>query len=587
MIKRIIVLGVMSIALIINAQDIKKVKKIQTKNLRPSVIEVYGSSIDGRDVRYILDKMSMVDLPKRFDNLPIKTKTFFNVSVPTLSTPEKYFQPMVNSYAKKAVATWFKRDYNGDFSDELLKERALNTSTDEDYGEMKVTEMDERMNLAEQLIPNTYLFLYRVSSIETLKEHYRKLRKKPTKILDSEGREIGESKGWVANYSVDVYKLVWGEAEFSKLYQELWSSKDNHKEENVKKWNDAKFQFKLIKSTGGNTIASTTEYYDYKLRKANPPKSNNEMFSEIANDIKESSIDNLTKKIDAFKVKATILSEKPITAKIGTKEGLFVDQRYFAYEIVQKDENSDQKKKRRGVLRVHKVANTDGIAEGHTKASVFTQQGGRRLYNGMLIELNEDIGLIPYVGYTMAMDNKALGGLTLGVDYRVSGLAEMLGMKKVIPGVHIGLGLTFNPYKNLKYGGNKLSGLAMFFEGRISKEFYFTRKGNIYVQPFLGIGVSSYGLSKIDDIKIEKGNKTNISALAIPFGMKIGYNIHPSVSISIVPEAIKTFQYRLISSDGKESTPLKNVEGDKQGFGLDKLEGALNLRGTVVIRIRL
>ncbi len=589
--KRIIISTFMLLVSTIYSQKVVEQKKVETKFLRPSVIEVYGASKIDANKRKVLSLMSEIPLQRRFNDLGLGAKLFENTPLPPEKNyfdavkglfskkrnlkPEdvlrdKTFQPALNKLAKDAIAKWYSRDSNGDFSVDYIKQRGLETSTDEDYEIKKASFRDKRMDLGNRLISRTYVFIYDVNTL------YREKK--------------GDLIQWNADYTARVYKLVWDGATKDKM-RKLWTTKTNHNQERVNQWSKAEFSFEFVDEIRGNASASTIL-----------DKSDNDLLAEVAKEIKKESIFKITNKVDDLKTKSSIYKEKPITAKIGTKEGLYIDQRYFAYDIVI-DKDNNQKKKRRGVLRVHKVANDDGIAEGHTKASVFTQQGGHRLYNGMLIELNEDRGIVPNIGYTKAFGNNALSGISGGVDYRISDIFKQLRgisalknskfLKKmernVIPGIYAGAHVTLNSFKDLQYGPNKLSGMTWFIEGRLSKEFYFTRKGNIYAQPYVGFGFSAYTISKLNGIEItDKNNKPSISAFALPFGVKIGYNIHPAVNIAIVPGAVKTFQYKYYTGkNDKEGTPLLNLKEDKQGFGFDKFEGALNLRATVIVRIRI
>ena len=70
----------------------------------------------------------------------------------------------------------------------------------------------------------------------------------------------------------------------------------------------------------------------------------------------------------AFRVKAMISGVKPIAAKIGKKEGLKFDQRYFVYENREK-RNGDVTSKRIGVVKSMKVVDNRNITTGQTEPS--------------------------------------------------------------------------------------------------------------------------------------------------------------------------------------------------------------------------
>lgn len=98
---------------------------------------------------------------------------------------------------------------------------------------------------------------------------------------------------------------------------------------------------------------------------------------------------------EAFRVKKAMVSKtKPISAKIGKKEGLSFDQRYFIYENQQRKDGT-LFKKRVAVVKSMKVADNRQVTTGQSEASEFYKIFGGKVDNmGMFMEQKNDEGSI-------------------------------------------------------------------------------------------------------------------------------------------------------------------------------------------------
>ena len=115
-------------------------------------------------------------------------------------------------------------------------------------------------------------------------------------------------------------------------------------------------------------------------------------------------------------------SARPLKAKIGKKEDLKVDQRFFVFEYVYNEKKNSTDQKRKGVVRVKKVANNMGVATGSSQSSTFYQVAGVSLEEGMLMQQRLDYGVLIYAGFEAG----GMGGVYGQVGYR-------LGNKIAIP----------------------------------------------------------------------------------------------------------------------------------------------------------
>ena len=62
-------------------------------------------------------------------------------------------------------------------------------------------------------------------------------------------------------------------------------------------------------------------------------KSMNELLEDAAVIIQSKSVEELGMKLEDFKAVVSVFKTKPLSAKLGTKESLYIDQRFFVYEI--------------------------------------------------------------------------------------------------------------------------------------------------------------------------------------------------------------------------------------------------------------
>jgi hypothetical protein len=299
-----------------------------------------------------------------------------------------------------------------------------------------------------------------------------------------------------------------------------------------------------------------------------------ELLAELPSSMQESSMFKASKQIDDFRVKAPIFSEKPITAKLGSKEGIYIDQRMFAYEIEQ-DEQGNQVKKRKGVLRPSKIVNNDTIAVGESLASTFKQQGGKKLYNGMLVEMKEDWGIGVNLGYGI-LDN-VVGGINGGVELRLARYTKGIlpdNINRLLRGWHLNINASFNMFndknffgdttiQNAVFGGSS-KGSVITYGGSLSRETYFTKKGNIYLMPEFGAGLIGLNVAGKSEYEI------NGSSLYINGGLGLGFHFGPSVAMFVKPCFNMRLGYDWTDKDDVALTDVDSYEKSTD-WGFDKL----------------
>ncbi len=356
--------------------------------IRPTITRIYITD-NSQYANSFAEKFSTVQ-PSKFNTIEVKNK-FYHLSIPAIkkaqdSCVHANLQKIFNKekISNQIMKGWFPKYDNsiGGYSLETLFEKGQYAMTDEEVITAKSSAKSLESfatTLGYQLIDRSYVICYLIKTVVN---------------------EKGESTG--VNITPYVYKLDFG-AEVSANFDENYSTKQNGIEECT---------FPLI------------HVLDAK-------KSYSASISEDQLDMEEV-FDNslvLVNKIADFKVKATVLSTLPVTAKVGKKEGLYVDQRFNVVRLEEemvKDEKGNvtpqQVAKRRATVRVKKVFDNRTIATGETEGvSKFYKTRGYAIHEGYTLVENSDMG----VGISIEL---AYAHPNVTVDYRLGRFANISGL---------------------------------------------------------------------------------------------------------------------------------------------------------------
>jgi hypothetical protein len=566
-------------------QKVTADQKVETKYYRPSI----ATAIENNDTRnglIIANKLKTLEMNVKFDDhrieVPIKKK----------SDDLKNYMEIVS---RAVVAKWYGRDAKGDFNSNLLAERGLLTANDADAMAAKAASIDRRDMLGEKLLGKTYVFMYFLNGIKTMDEVYNETDARNRKYQKDYKPVKRELEGFVLNYTVGAYRLNFNDSVRAMFNQNLWSDSNNHNSENVARWDTTSFP--LVYVTSITKEIQSTQPRDPKdpIYTYTKKATSQELLEQMPLSMQNTAIDEFENKIEDFMVKTSIFGTNPLSAKIGKKENLKRCDRYFIYEI-EVDANNNQVKKRKGVARAVNVVDNTGVATGDSKPSTFQQQGGKTVYEGMLLEAKKDIGTTVSLGYPVMSTTKALGGIKLGVDQ----LITFSGTNNL----YFGIGLTANLFSDINPGNisaegyeitdgtQTFSGYTAALSANFSKEIYFTRRGNIFLRPAIGAGISMYNLTSSSDKSIEftipdpenSSKKINNpfyswTSWFVPVNCAVGLNITPSIVVELKPEIIARFAARTgsIKINGKDkSFKLKqnttNASDEMKSWGFDKID---------------
>ena len=374
------------------------------------------------------------------------------------------------------IAKWFSRADDGKFDMSVIHERGLYNATDADVVAASASKrgLAKLQDAGEKLISHSYVMVLAFGKIKTMEEIYdeqdanrRKLAKELGKEFKPVPRVKNGYKGEVAGF---LFRLADVSETMNNFYSNMWIFDDDSPATIAAKrqmFDTTTFKLSFVTSVVSNCEA-TQSNIGTQMTKA-------ELFDVLMNNSVRGLVNGFENKVDEWKVRTALYSTFPLRAKIGTKENLTVEDRYFVYEFRMGKDNAVHAE-RRGVVRAKKVVNNSHVAEGsgsdnlRNTTSKFYQIAGHKLEPGMFLEQSNDMGL----GVTIGGAGGSLGGAYINIE----GLAgQYLGITqlKVFLGGHIG----FNSYELDVYSSDNTS--VMFYGGElgISKGYFIMRNVSV------------------------------------------------------------------------------------------------------------
>lgn len=381
------------------AQDVEALTSTRSNALkrtylRPSISNLFVT--DGsREADVFVRQFTGYEDGKFYQNV-IASKGFKVSSInPNNKKQIANLQEQIKAYLEKEkvgnqiMHVWFPSFSNGAYSTSVLEQRGQFGATDDDVVRAKAAQrgVEVMLNeLGEKLIDRSYVVVYYVGINEAEKK--RPLVVKPF-----------------------VYKLDYSAEVMMDFYKNHFKSADGI--------DKANFPLKLVYSPKkGNMIANFAQGLASSLKLSSDASAEhiamrNQSLFDAANV-------QIGRKVADFQVKAAIVALSPIQAKLGRKENLVTDRRFFVYEQVMKDDGSIVSK-RRGAARVGTyIADNRGIATGEsTDYTKFYQYAGGRISEGMTLVENPDLG----IGANIIVSYMLQG---VELDYRASDLIGKL-----------------------------------------------------------------------------------------------------------------------------------------------------------------
>lgn len=481
---------------------------------------------------------------------PIKREETVNSFVFNPRTPDnvsfKIKDALIANHAANAViAKWFSRKEDGSFGVELLQQRGLYNATDADVAAANASKLGiaKLMDAGEKLLNNSYIIVMDVNDLIDMDEAYNRQQKNSKTTINR------IKNGFKATMNAYVFKINFNDTINAIFWSELWADANSPDLQQRKAKFDS-YNFPLTYCTRTTAMVEASQYNTGQALAPKVQASAEQMLVKLLQDGINNNLGAIENNLEEFRVKTAIFSTHPIEAKIGKKEGLKTDHRYFVYEM-EMDETGKVIAKRKGVIRATKhIVDNRGIATGQTATSRFYQVGGGRLDAGMLLQQRNDAGLALSLGYAAG----GVGGFDARLDFNLTRLlgAKMPTMLKLyIEGgfdgaeehVSVGNEEAIRTYSNF-----------MRLGAGIGKELCFLHYFRL--QPFVG-----FGLEQATD----KDDKTKtLSTLYARAGATFGINIRHNLQL------VGTFgpfaPVGKITNADNESTIVNDEEKWKDAF---------------------
>jgi len=520
--KTFICLTLVLSAFCLSAQDItdsaKKVKKqIISSDYDRNALTIIGLKSDNP----LADQLA-----KMIDTLKVSEKFYTNdigfrnipynvvVSIFDKAQQDKVFKTDVpklldeKKVGQGIVANWFNRQPDGTFNTEVLKERGIYNSDDSDLSIATSSKRGESalMDAGLGLVDHSYVLVLGYSNLMTMNQYYDQTKAAP------EARKMNGIKGDMIGL---LYKLNFNDSVSAVFFQDMWAN-NGAPDLKVKAATFDANTFPLVPVKSLIMPMQATQYNAGQSLAPKVQKTQDELLRDMVNSSMTNLLNHLTYQVSDFKVKAQVYKTNPIAVKIGKKEGLGYDQRYFVFEN-QQTRSGDQYSKRVGVIKSMSVADNRTVTSGETEPSYFYQVAGGKIDNmGMFVEQRIDAGLNLFLGYQQG----AMSGIDARAEFYIGRL--MYGGKA--KGISKGM-TSFKLYVDGGYNRDEFTlntlpedvDLLRVSAG-LNKDFYLTN--SIHFGPFAGYGIES-ATGKTSDYKVE----TDFVELGARLGINIKYNI--------------------------------------------------------------
>lgn len=269
---------------------------------------------------------------------------------------------LTNEVAKNMVAAWFNRDAQGKFNMELIKERGLYNASSYD---INVAEGSSRglhllEDAGEELISNTFVIIneLKFTSKEEVADKTAKALKtagffasfipgagsyiKMGTDAAALGTKIAGKGYWIKNTS-HLYQLVWNQEIANEFYTKYWIDENNFDPYKKAAFDNCNlFTLRYIGEEAANADLQSSIFTN---------KTEEQLAAKATLKAVDAGIAKLERKFEQFRTKTPLYSADPLTAKIGTKEGLQANDKFEVLEQVQ-DENGKMRYVRKGIIYV-------------------------------------------------------------------------------------------------------------------------------------------------------------------------------------------------------------------------------------------
>ncbi len=490
------------------SQDGEKVQKVASTYDRSSITLLFVDNDGENHWNRAKGKIAEMQYSDKYNNNNLESLLLKPLSSRgMLAYKQEDIGKALNSIevGKQVVALWYNRKDDGTMDMDLVHARGRFTATDADFFQAQTSKRGNAAleEFGNRLIRQSYILVVDLSSIKTMEEA---------------GRD--KFRGWQSTLNTYLFQVDFTEEVKNEFY-ETWIYEDDSSEEIARKQKLFKEFSVPIKPVVQKTISLSASQPtgDSGLSLLYKPKTEDELLQELVQKSLDESIFRIEKDVEEFKVKTSLYETRPLRAKIGLKEGLKTDARFYVYEYVYDEKTNTSVPKRRGVIRAaskSKITDNRQEATGDMGSSEFYQVYGRRLEPGFLIQQQNDMGIEVSLGAELG----EIGGFYGRVDYR---LGKTMGVKSffayVEGGVEIAEYYTGSYYSSLTGSG---SFLFLRYGGGLAKGMQLSTLFEL--RPYLGVGLESASQGDVD-------NDDAPSATYIKPGINLALNLNHNFQI--------------------------------------------------------
>jgi len=535
----------------IMAQNIDKPKAISSTYDRSSLTCLYMKFPGENHATEIASKFPQIAFSDKYYNNNLQNLI---IEAPYSRTnteivPEEAIKDYLTKQklAKSIISEWYNRKEDGTMSMDLIFERGMFNATDAEYIKAQTTKRGNALlqDYGNRLIQRSYILVFDYANVKTMSE-----------------AKVTDRHGWQATVTAYLYKIDFNEEIQAALY-DCWIYPEDSPEvkaEKLQKFEQLEIPIEFVAKTTHSLSASQANP-NTQLGKLTKQKSDDELLMELVQSGYDETLYYLEKKYEDFMVKATIYKVKPIQVKIGKKEGLKCDHRYFVYEYVFDEKTNSIKPVYRGVIRAtSKIADNRQVATGEMPSSTFYQTAGRKLQTGYLVRQQNDIGIEILAGYEMG----EIGGPYGRLDFR---LGRFIGLRAFFIYLEGGGQQKEYEYYYPSYSWSTTEDVTFLRYGvGLAQGLMLTR--NTELRPYIGIGLESASSDEIDN-----ADEGNLSTMYLKFGGNLAINVRHNIQLT---GGIS--YYALIGNAGNKNNSDLGIKWDEIFQDRKGLSGLVGLK---------
>ncbi len=266
-----------------------------------------------------------------------------------------------NNVAKELVSKWFNRKNTGAFDMELVASRGeYDASTyDKLIAQSSIRGSAILTDAGEELIGNTFVVVndYKFTNKEEVANQTKGILSGVSTLSSLAGYDISlatdvtkvgvtiAGKGYIIKTTSYLFRLEWDETIANDFYSRYWTDDSKIDIEKIKEFdNSTLFKLRYIGSQDAWADVQSSIFTN---------KSEEDLIRIATIRATDQAIAKLQRKFEEFRTKTPLFSTDPLTAKIGTKEGLEAGDKFEVLESLV-DANNKISYKRKGVIYVKK-----------------------------------------------------------------------------------------------------------------------------------------------------------------------------------------------------------------------------------------